>query len=799
MGSQRASQRKVLTSPPGEVDELASSSEEEQEWEARAILDEKTIPNPDYKKSRSNSHSSRSKRTVPRTITQYLIDWEGFNPGTGERWEPSWEDGEGATQGLIDEWERRKETDPELVGRYTRNAEEKKRRSAAKEKFQRKEVTGQSVTPKKPSAARAPSGIAAKAGRSAITAITEAEAPLPAGEERNSNSPSTSKSVTSERRKRRNIVTSPIASEEDVEMEQNTSDRQSEASGQRHAYGITEKTEATRMSKRDKRAKETSEGTPTAPAPTSVEKKKQASTVSPASAPSATSRKRKRSSPSRNRPIAFDSEEDLGPATIMARTTVSDNQSTVRLVEGRKSKKRKLLEKGGEASSKKDDSSVKAVGARDDKASKLVGDKVDVLSNLKSSEGRKKSRNANAADAPVEAETPSSRRNSKHVSGRPLHSQLAKGPANASSEVDRSPIAHSPSVVGDSQPPLTSSGESRESQKTPPQRTPSDLGRSDSVRRLAIAGAMNQASPGSPKRKQISPPLLVNTEAGSSRTTAAPAPVPAQDQMAVNRDFVPNSLFALDDGYEDGSPDLPQSQAQALQRAIDLLMAEEHFLEQEQAALSQPYAPAPADEVPPVVPEAEPSVPQQPAVSSNVSDANASRESVGKPKEPTKRATRELFAAVDDFSAPAQSETPAPSVPAQTATNATTSKPLHPLPQIAPSVFRNAGISGTPRSSENTQPDSIHDFDSPHRNTGGQEATAAPAIAASVQFCEQAVAANAAIETEVIIEQIIAQMPDAADARGHADEEEDPQLPDLGEDVWSRVSLMKTVCLLFPN
>lgn len=781
MRSQRASQRKVTDSPPEEeeeVDELASSSssEEEQEWEARAILDERTIPEPDYKKPKQSSHSSRSRRAVPRTITQYLIDWEGFNPETGERWEPSWENGDGATQGLIDEWTKRKETDPEIVGRYTRNAEEKKRRAAAKEKFQRKGLTGQLFTPKKSGAGRVTSGSAVKGG--AANAV--AKEPVTAEEERDSDSPSTSRSFTSERRKRRNIVPSPIASDEDAEMADLQRSRHKASASRRQAEGSTEKTDTTSLSKRERRVIEEIKRIEEAAAISPKEKRRQIPDASPASISTAGG-KRKRSSPlSKRRPVTVDDEEDIGSTTITAKTISSNNGETVRDGGRRKAKKRKLIDGSDDTRIEKDDSAVRTDLPRQDKTSRRTENRGDASSS-KSIDGSKISRRASAVATTIGTETPLNEKRAKPVSDHSLRPQFPKEP-KASSETNRSQVTESPSVVGDSQPALTSSGESRESQKTPSQRTPSVLGRSDDMRRLVISEAMNQTSLGSPKlAKQQSPGA--NAEAGPSRIAAVPIPATAEETMDVDREFVPNSLFAMD-GHEDDndSSDMPQSQAIALQRAIDLLMSEENFLEQEQASRSPLSIVEPVAEAKPVEPQSEP--PQQTAVEINVDEAAAAKESAGKGKEPSKRGTRKPFSAVDDFVAPVQSAAPALNIPAQTAA---TSKPLHPLPQIAPSIFRDAGISGTPKA-QNTQPDSIHDFDSPHRNTGGEE----PLTATMVQAGEQAVAADAANETEVIIEQIISQMPAAAAESGNRPEEEqESRMPELGEDVWSRVSALR--------
>jgi hypothetical protein len=74
-------------------------------WEAEAILDE----DPGKKK--------------------FLLKWAGVDPHTGEPWAHSWEDKNGVTQNLIDEWKAKKKRDPLLVGKFRR--EEDQRRKAA--------------------------------------------------------------------------------------------------------------------------------------------------------------------------------------------------------------------------------------------------------------------------------------------------------------------------------------------------------------------------------------------------------------------------------------------------------------------------------------------------------------------------------------------------------------------------------------------------------------------------------------------------------------------------------------------
>ncbi|KAJ9093758.1 hypothetical protein QFC19_008197 [Naganishia cerealis] len=178
MPSQRASQKATprrIVSPQEEVDELAddsssseeSGSDEGEEWEARAILDERTVRDPSANRSRrAGSSSSRAKSSsAPRTITQYLIDWEGFDPATGKRWKPTWENAEGATQGLVDDWKKRKAEDPDLFGRYSRNLEEQKWRVVSPEKPKTKSASKQGSSSKSKSLNMA-GGVASDSHRS---------------------------------------------------------------------------------------------------------------------------------------------------------------------------------------------------------------------------------------------------------------------------------------------------------------------------------------------------------------------------------------------------------------------------------------------------------------------------------------------------------------------------------------------------------------------------------------------------------------------------------------------------------
>lgn len=74
-------------------------------WAAVTILDE------------------RQRKRGARTIGEYLVDWEGTDPETGRRWEPSWEPKRDCTDVLIQEWKSKKKADPEIEGRYTREQE----------------------------------------------------------------------------------------------------------------------------------------------------------------------------------------------------------------------------------------------------------------------------------------------------------------------------------------------------------------------------------------------------------------------------------------------------------------------------------------------------------------------------------------------------------------------------------------------------------------------------------------------------------------------------------------------------
>jgi hypothetical protein len=89
----------------------------------------------------------------------------------------------------------------------------------------------------------------------------------------------------------------------------------------------------------------------------------------------------------------------------------------------------------------------------------------------------------------------------------------------------------------------------------------------------------------------------------------------------------------------------------------------------------------------------------------------------------------------------------------------------------------------------NTQADSIHDFESPHRDVRVPETTVGPTSEASVTASEKVAAVDAAAQTEVTVEQITTEvMITDEEPPATMDDEEESQLPELGEDDWSRVS-----------
>jgi hypothetical protein len=96
-------------------------------WAATTILDE------------------RKRKKGVRTVGEYLVDWEGTDPETGKRWEPSWEPKKDCTNVLIQEWKSKKKADPEIEGRYTREQEALKK---ADRKTSRRKSSSRAKTPK---------------------------------------------------------------------------------------------------------------------------------------------------------------------------------------------------------------------------------------------------------------------------------------------------------------------------------------------------------------------------------------------------------------------------------------------------------------------------------------------------------------------------------------------------------------------------------------------------------------------------------------------------------------------------
>lgn len=129
----------------------------EELYEARQILDE------------------RGPKGGGRGKGEYLIDWDGVDPDTGKRWEPSWQPKSNATDDLIGEWKEKKKVDSEIVGRWVREAKERK-------KEERRARTN--ATASKRRAAREREGTASEAGGDAgrkrkrsVSEMTETQSP----------------------------------------------------------------------------------------------------------------------------------------------------------------------------------------------------------------------------------------------------------------------------------------------------------------------------------------------------------------------------------------------------------------------------------------------------------------------------------------------------------------------------------------------------------------------------------------------------------------------------------------------
>jgi hypothetical protein len=119
--------------PPAETQFVSQGEDsDDQLWEADCILDERGPP----------------------LKGQYLVQWVGNDPATGERWEPTWERRDGVTPQLAKEWKGRKKADPSIVGVEGRKLEdaikaareaEKKRKREAKATKSRKKAKGRST------------------------------------------------------------------------------------------------------------------------------------------------------------------------------------------------------------------------------------------------------------------------------------------------------------------------------------------------------------------------------------------------------------------------------------------------------------------------------------------------------------------------------------------------------------------------------------------------------------------------------------------------------------------------------
>jgi hypothetical protein len=81
--------------PPPETQYVSQSGDSENMWEVKCILDERG----------------------PRATGEYLLQWEGVDPQTGEPWGPTWEAKEGCSTELIREWKDKIRKDPLIVGK----------------------------------------------------------------------------------------------------------------------------------------------------------------------------------------------------------------------------------------------------------------------------------------------------------------------------------------------------------------------------------------------------------------------------------------------------------------------------------------------------------------------------------------------------------------------------------------------------------------------------------------------------------------------------------------------------------
>lgn len=119
-------------SPPAPAETQFRSQGEDSDdqlWEADCILDER-------------GETAKG---------EYLVKWVGFDPITGENWEPTWERRDGVTPLLAKEWKARKKADPDIVGvegkklqvarKKKQDEERRKKRDARKSKKGKKKGT----------------------------------------------------------------------------------------------------------------------------------------------------------------------------------------------------------------------------------------------------------------------------------------------------------------------------------------------------------------------------------------------------------------------------------------------------------------------------------------------------------------------------------------------------------------------------------------------------------------------------------------------------------------------------------
>lgn len=109
---------KKESAPPPETQFVPTSDDDEELFAAVQILDERV---------------NRYGRG------EYLVQWLGKDPQTGEDWKPTWEAKSSCTDILIQEWKEAKKKDPGLMGRVTRQEAEGRKKGAEEKKRQAEE------------------------------------------------------------------------------------------------------------------------------------------------------------------------------------------------------------------------------------------------------------------------------------------------------------------------------------------------------------------------------------------------------------------------------------------------------------------------------------------------------------------------------------------------------------------------------------------------------------------------------------------------------------------------------------